>query len=240
MKLIQSNIGQRAERYSLKVNPTFETAIRTPLTSVRPPKLKAWEEWNSPAVQALRLYQQRIENAEELEARRRDLDNLMRRVAAEYGAPWPQSGPPIHTPTEDEDEDGEPPPSPTSPAGEGPPTPPSGREEATRRREDGLRGGGGWGGVGRLYGGAAESDYNLSQASSSGRPPPPPPEEELRSGPDLLRRPPTWLLRLPPPAAHRRRTIHRRPSWAAGPSASARSGLRAATTVRAVPRAPNG
>ena len=87
MKLMQSDVGDRKERYSLRVNPTFESAIRTPLTNVQLPRLKAWEEFNSPAIQALRLYHAQIENHEELDARRRDLDMLMRQVAREHGAP---------------------------------------------------------------------------------------------------------------------------------------------------------
>ena len=74
----------RAERYTLKVNPTFESAIGVPLVDVKLPRLKAWEEWNSPAIQALRLYQSQIENQEEWLARKRGMDDLMRRVASEY------------------------------------------------------------------------------------------------------------------------------------------------------------
>ena len=82
--MIQSATGVRAERYTLKANPTFESAIGVPLVDVKLPRLKTWEEWNSPAIQALRLYQSQIENQEEWQARKRELDELMRRVASEY------------------------------------------------------------------------------------------------------------------------------------------------------------
>ena len=88
MHLIQTKAGERKERYSLRVQPTFETAIKTPLTNVKLPRLKAWEEFNSPAIQALRLYGSQIENHEELDARRRELDMLMRQVARDYEVPW--------------------------------------------------------------------------------------------------------------------------------------------------------
>ena len=96
MNLIQSKTGERKERYSLRVNPTFETAIKTPLTDVKLPRLKAWEEFNSPAIQALRLYSSQIENHEELDARRRELDMLMRQVARDYEVPWAAVNAAVH------------------------------------------------------------------------------------------------------------------------------------------------
>ena len=53
--LVHSDDGKRVERYSLAANPTFESAIRVPLSDVNLPRLKATEDFFSPAVQALRL-----------------------------------------------------------------------------------------------------------------------------------------------------------------------------------------
>jgi hypothetical protein len=75
----------RAERYTLKAVPTFETAINVKHPEKALPRLKAWEEWNSPAIQALRLNQQQIETQEEALARRNEITRLTRQVAAEHG-----------------------------------------------------------------------------------------------------------------------------------------------------------
>ena len=82
--MIETAKGLRAERYTLKANPTFETAIGVTYDEKKLPRLKAWEECNSPAVQALRLNQTQIENQEEAMARRDMMGRLTRQVAAEW------------------------------------------------------------------------------------------------------------------------------------------------------------
>jgi hypothetical protein len=85
LKLIQTPDGKRREGVSgLQVRPTFESAIETPLQTLKLKPLKALENFNSPAIQALRLYHSEIETHEELDLKRRELEALMREVAAEY------------------------------------------------------------------------------------------------------------------------------------------------------------
>ena len=116
--MIQSETGQRAERLSLLCRPTFETAIGVPLIEARLPKYTAWEQWNSPAVQALRLNQGHIENREELMERRRRLEELMKRTAAETGTDVGAVAAAVNAAMnaeEDDDEDDEVPKAPRSP-----------------------------------------------------------------------------------------------------------------------------
>jgi len=75
--------GKLQHRYGLQVVPDFQSAIKTKLHKVNLHPLKATEFWNSPAYQALLNSQQQIETNAELEARRAQLEALMKRVAAE-------------------------------------------------------------------------------------------------------------------------------------------------------------
>ena len=79
--------GKRPQRYGLRVAPTFEQAIRTKVNKVSLPPLRATNFWNSPAYQALITQQQQVETDAELEARRAQLEALMKRVARERRVP---------------------------------------------------------------------------------------------------------------------------------------------------------
>ena len=79
--------GKRPQRYGLRVAPTFEQAIRTKVNQVSLPPLRATNFWNSPAYQALITQQQQVETDAELEARRAQLESLMKRVARERRVP---------------------------------------------------------------------------------------------------------------------------------------------------------
>jgi hypothetical protein len=85
LKLIQTKDGKRKTGVGgLQVRPTFETAIETPLRDLKLKPLRALELVNSPAIQALRLFRSEMETNEELDMKRRELDVLMKQVAAEY------------------------------------------------------------------------------------------------------------------------------------------------------------
>ena len=79
--------GKLPKRYGLQVAPTFESAIRTKVQKALLPPLKATNFWNSPAYQALLNQQQQVETDAELQARRAQLEVLMKRVAKERKVP---------------------------------------------------------------------------------------------------------------------------------------------------------
>ena len=79
--------GKLAHRYGLQAVPNFEQAIKQKLNKTHLPVLKATEFWNSPAYQALFSQQEQVETDAELEARRAQLNSLMKRVAMERRVP---------------------------------------------------------------------------------------------------------------------------------------------------------
>ena len=81
--------GQRREILGLKVMPTFETAIGTKVNKISLRPMPANDLYNSPAYQSLLNTQQAVETEAELEAKRAQLEALIKRVAAERNVSAP-------------------------------------------------------------------------------------------------------------------------------------------------------